>query len=159
MKKYLLFLMLVQLSLLAHAQKIAKINVNELMQIIDTSSQPIVVSFWATFCGPCNHEIPYFEKQLKLFEKQGVRLLLVSVDFKESFPKKLNAFVAKKKYRSKTVWLSETNGDVYMPLIDSSWGGAIPATLLLNKSKGRRQFFERELSEAEFVGALKKLVE
>ncbi len=132
---------------------------HELMQIMDTSSQPIVISFWATFCGPCNHEIPYFEKQVKLFQQYGVRLLLVSLDFKESFPKKLNAFVVKKKYKSQTFWLSETNGDVYMPLIDSSWGGAIPATLLLNKAKGRRQFFEREMSETEFVGSLKKLVE
>jgi len=39
-----------------------------------------VVEFWATWCGPCIRTIPHMSKMAKLFEKQGVKVIGVSID-------------------------------------------------------------------------------
>jgi len=39
-----------------------------------------VVEFWATWCGPCIRTIPHMTKMAKLFEKQGVKVIGVSID-------------------------------------------------------------------------------
>jgi thiol-disulfide isomerase/thioredoxin len=39
-----------------------------------------VVEFWATWCGPCVRTIPHMTKLAKTFEKQGVKIIGVSID-------------------------------------------------------------------------------
>jgi thiol-disulfide isomerase/thioredoxin len=39
--------------------------------------EPLLVHFWATWCGPCRTELP---KLVQLGRERGIRLLLVSVD-------------------------------------------------------------------------------
>ena len=39
-----------------------------------------VVEFWATWCGPCIRTIPHMTKIAKTFEKQGVKIIGVSID-------------------------------------------------------------------------------
>ena len=53
----MLFL-LVQVVLLA--QQVKKMGVEDLGSYIAKSEKPLIVSFWATWCGSCNEEIPYF---------------------------------------------------------------------------------------------------
>jgi hypothetical protein len=45
------------------------------------------------------------------------------------------------------VWLDEFDADYFIPKIDSSWSGALPATLLLNIQKGYRRFLDQVLTE------------
>lgn len=69
-----------------------KVKIDDLMKIIDTSSVPLVVNFWASWCGPCIKEIPWFEKSVAEFSEQKVKLLLVSLDFAEDYPKGIADF-------------------------------------------------------------------
>lgn len=41
---------------------------------------PLVVDFWATWCGPCKVEIPWFEKLHDQYAGQGLEILGVSTD-------------------------------------------------------------------------------
>lgn len=144
---------------LVQAQGIRKVKMDDVLQLIRESREPLIVNFWASWCTPCIHEIPWFEKQVAAYKEKGVKLVLVSLDFADDYPKNLQAFVKKNGCQSTVVWLSETNADSFCPKIDSSWQGTIPASLLVNNAKQYRQFFGRQLTEAQLAIELKKLVE
>jgi thiol-disulfide isomerase/thioredoxin len=42
--------------------------------------RPVMVNFWATWCGPCKVEIPWFEKLHDQYAGQGFEILGVSTD-------------------------------------------------------------------------------
>src|SRR6187431_2978614 len=142
----------------AEPQVISKWKVTDLEDYIAKSDTPTVVNFWATYCGPCLKEIPYFQEVVKQYEERGVKLLLVSLDFKESFPDKISSFAEKRKFNSPIVWLDETNADYFCPKVDSKWSGVMPATLFINNKKGYRSFFEEEMSKDKFETELKKIL-
>lgn len=131
----------------------------EVVQMIDTSKTPMVINFWASWCKPCVQEIPWFEKSIATFKNKNIQLVLVSLDFKSDYPKTLTQFVKKKAFSSKVLWLNETNADYFCSLIDSSWSGNIPATLMVNNAKEYRQFFDRQLPEARLLLELNQLVQ
>jgi thiol-disulfide isomerase/thioredoxin len=142
----------------ADSQSIKKWKITDLEEYIAKSDTPVIVSFWATYCVPCVKEIPYFQEVVKKHKDKGVKLLLVSLDFKESFPDKISTFADKRKFTSPIVWLDETNADYFCPKIDSKWSGVMPATLFINNKKGHRSFFEEEMPKDKFEAEVKKIL-
>ncbi len=140
-------------------QQIRKVKIGDVVKMIDTSTVPIVVNFWATWCAPCVHEIPWFESSVAELKDKNVKLVLVSLDFKSDFPDKIKAFVKSKGYKASILWLDETDADLFCPLIDNKWSGSIPATLMVNNKKGYRQFYGEQVPEMKLKQELKKLVE
>src|SRR5258706_13012223 len=149
MKKYLILGAAMLLVIFSFSQEIKRIKVTELEKTIRESKTPMVISFWATYCVPCVQEIPYFQKLVKKHEKDSVKLLLVSLDLQEDYAK-IKPFAAKRKFTAPISWLNETNADYFCPRIDSSWSGAIPATLFLNNKRGYRKFYEEQVPEEKF---------
>jgi thiol-disulfide isomerase/thioredoxin len=147
MKKILIIFTVLIFCKGVNAQSIQKLKSTELDSIIAASNTPLIVNFWATFCKPCVGEIPHFQK---LAEANNVRLLLVSLDLEEDYPKGIAAFAKKRKFTAPVAWLNETNADYFCPRIDSSWSGAIPASLFINNKTGYRKFIGDEISSAIF---------
>lgn len=132
--------------MVAGAQAIPKWKITSLENYIQNSNTPVIVNFWATYCVPCLEEIPYMIELTKKYSDRGVKLLLVSMDFEEMYPGKIQKFAKKRDLNAPIVWLDETNADYFCPRIDSAWSGVMPATLFFNQKTGYRSFFEEKLS-------------
>ena len=112
-----------------------------------------VVNFWATWCGPCVKELPYFEALHKRYEDQPVKVVLVSLDFEKHIVKKLLPFLNKKDIQSDVVLLADGKANNWIDKVDPSWSGAIPITLVYKGDK--REFYEKEFhSEQELVNII-----
>lgn len=137
-----------------HAQQIRVIKFDELQGIIQSNSTSIqVVNFWATWCGPCVKELPLFEK-LNAENKEGIKITLINLDFVDKLDK-VKSFVERKKMKADVLLLDEVDYNQWIDKVDKHWGGAIPATLVINNQNGKRKFIERELEEGE----LEKMIE
>lgn len=141
-----------------YTQDIPAWKLADLQAAMDTASGPTIINFWATFCKPCIAEIPYFQEAANRYRSKGVKLILVSLDLKESYPKAVRNFVVKRKVTAPVVFLDESNADLFLPAVDSSWSGSIPASLFINRSKGYRQFHETELSKATLDAEIRKML-
>ena len=136
-----------------HAQTVQRVKITDLEAIIRSSNRPMVINMWATWCVPCIEELPYFQEETARYG-DSVELLLVSLDFKEDFPSKIETFRSRRKISARTVWLDETDADYFCPKIDSAWSGAIPATLFVNPKKGYRHFIGEQLSREQLRNEL-----
>jgi thiol-disulfide isomerase/thioredoxin len=146
MKKYFITGVFLLAGVFCFSQAVKKIKVTELEKAIAESKTPLIVNFWATFCLPCIEEIPYFQRLVKKYEKDGVKLLLVSLDLKDDYSK-VGPFAKKRKFTAPLLWLDESNADYFCPKVDSSWSGAIPASLFINNKTGYRKFYEEQIPE------------
>jgi thiol-disulfide isomerase/thioredoxin len=97
---------------------------------------PLVVDFWATWCGPCKVEIPWFEKLHDQYAGQGLEILGVSADdLDKDDPAKL--FTEKRDIAN----FAQKMHMNYPVLIDAdsianSYGGldALPTTFYIDKN-------------------------
>jgi thiol-disulfide isomerase/thioredoxin len=42
--------------------------------------QPVLINFWASWCGPCRHEMPALQAVAKGYAAQGLHVVGVAVD-------------------------------------------------------------------------------
>lgn len=93
----------------------------------------------------------------KQYSDEKVEVLLVSLDFADQLEKVEN-FLKRKSISSKVWLLDESDANSYIDLVDTRWSGAIPMTLLINTTTGKRIFLEKELSQEELEHHLKLLL-
>ncbi|MBT8232780.1 MAG: TlpA family protein disulfide reductase [Saprospiraceae bacterium] len=106
-----------------------------------------VINFWATWCGPCVKELPYFEDLSERYDDKPVKVILVSLDFEKQIDKRLIPFLNKKEIKSEVVLLLDPKESTWIDKVDSEWSGAIPITLL--KSKNKSEFHEKVFHSKE----------
>ncbi|MEM9326359.1 MAG: TlpA disulfide reductase family protein [Bacteroidota bacterium] len=138
---------------LTQAQEVKVIKYPTLASEMDQFDGLTVVNFWATWCGPCIKELPYFEEANEL---DNVRVLLVSLDFPDE-QEKVKRFVSKKGLDSEIMLLDEKDYDAYMSKVDPSWSGAIPATLMV-ESNGRKHFYEKAFEREQLFAQINKFI-
>ncbi len=130
-----------------NAQTPSVYKIDALLKRIDNNSDTTyIVNFWATWCKPCIAELPDFEKIHSEYAAKKVKVLLVSLDFKEELDKRVKTFFDKNKYTAEVILLDEVNGNDFINKISEKWSGAIPATLITQKNKSFNEFFEKKLT-------------
>ncbi|MFA9192272.1 TlpA disulfide reductase family protein [Flavobacterium sp. FZUC8N2.13] len=147
MKYYILFAVMFLFSLQIQAQKIAVYDNYTALEkaVLSDANTTYVVNFWATWCAPCVKELPHFE-QLNS-ENKNVKVVLVSLDFKNQYEAKLLPFLKKKAIKSEVVLLTDKDYNTWLPAVDKDWSGSIPATLIIKD--GKKVFVEKMFASYE----------
>jgi len=141
------------------AQQPQIIKWSTLQEILDNKvDSTFVVNFWATWCKPCVTELPYFIETEKRMAEQLVKFYYISLDFKRDFSTRLLPFLQNENITSAVYLLDEPDYNSWINKVDSNWGGAIPATLIFNNSKGIHDFYEKEFAHGELEQTLKTYI-
>lgn len=151
--KNLICVLLITVALDAYSQDVEVIKFSDLQgKILSTEAPLTIFNFWATWCGPCVKEMPYFEKIDA--DNNDVKVYFVSVDFLQDL-EKVQKFIAKRGVKSEVFFLDEKDPDTYMRKVSEEWSGAIPATLFVT-DLGKTFFHEKAFSKEELQSAVEK---
>ena len=147
MKRIVTILVLLSLLIKGFSQNVSVIKITDLeKRIRNNSDTTYIVNFWATWCAPCVKELPDFDSIYTTYKNEKVKMLLVSMDFKEDLKTKVIPFINAKKLKAEVLILDEINGNYFIPKISDQWSGAIPATLIINNKKLINHFYEKKLN-------------
>jgi thiol-disulfide isomerase/thioredoxin len=151
MKLFLSFALLMVFIVPGTAQQptLPAYNADAVLKRASAPDTVYVINFWASWCPPCVLELPEFNKLQAAYADKPVKILLVSLDFKDDYPMRLAEFVRKKRIIPEVVWFSETDPNAFLPKIDKSWEGSIPATLIIQPGKKYRKFTESTMNAGQ----------
>ena len=106
-----------------------------------------IINFWASWCKPCVAEMPYFMQAGKKYKNQKVKTVFVTLDsVKER--ERVKQFLTQKGVTDAVYLLNETNPNVWIDKIETTWGGSIPATIFYRSGK-KVYFREGDFTETE----------
>lgn len=100
------------------------------VRLRDLRGKPVVLNFWATWCGPCNAEMPMLVEMEKQYSARGVLFIGASLDEAKT-KARIPAFLSEHKVTF-PVWFGATADD----LDKLKLGNAAPATAFLD-AEGR----------------------
>jgi thiol-disulfide isomerase/thioredoxin len=109
-------------------------KIGQMLNRLNQSDTVYVVNFWATWCKPCVAELPSLDSLDKECRGTNVKVLLVSLDFKDELDSKVNPFLRSHKISASCVLLDEANGNDFIDRISEKWSGGIPATFYKKNS-------------------------
>jgi peroxiredoxin len=122
----------------------------ERLRLASYKGKVVLLNFWATWCGPCKVEIPWFIEFQKTYEEQRFTVLGVSMD--EGGWSAVNPYVASQKVNYPIVLGNEQ--------VNMLYGGieALPTTLLIGRD-GRVAYVHAGLiSKGEYVQEITQLL-
>jgi thiol-disulfide isomerase/thioredoxin len=116
--------------------RVTEIDANGLKKLIPQNApeaKPLLVNFWATWCGPCREEFPDLVKLNAKMKDKGVDFITVSLDDVEDIKTKVPEFLNSMHAQMPAYLLNTAEQEDAIKAIDTNWGGSLPGTFLFNK--------------------------
>ena len=63
--------------------QISKNNEAETIRLSDLKGKGVMLNFWATWCKPCEREMPYMQELYPKYKELGIEIVAVSLDSTE----------------------------------------------------------------------------
>jgi thiol-disulfide isomerase/thioredoxin len=111
------------------------VNFDQLEPLLHQDDDTVhLVNFWATWCVPCREEMPAIQEVEKKYSDMKFKVLLVSLDFPSQVEKSLIPYLKSNNIRSQVVLLNDPDQNRWIDLVDKTWSGDIPFTLIYGKN-------------------------
>ncbi len=121
---------------------------SELQNLIDDGDHEVLIlNFWSTTCAPCIKEMPHFNSLDTAYGDKRVKILLVSLEKAKRLDTHIYPFVKKLAIVPEVVVLTDPNYNIWTDNIDTSWYGALPATLITKGDERKFRFGSYETYE------------
>lgn len=120
------------------------------VKLADYKGKVVLLNFWATYCGPCKIEIPWFVEFETQYKDQGFAVLGVALD--EEGWDIVKPYIQQKKVNYRVVMGTDTVAQLY--------GGIenLPTTFILDRDGKIANIHIGLVSKSEYVDDVKKLL-
>jgi cytochrome c biogenesis protein CcmG/thiol:disulfide interchange protein DsbE len=121
------------------------------VHLSDYKGKVVLLDFWATWCGPCKIEIPWFMEFEQEYRSRGFEVLGVSMD--DDGWKAITPYVTAKKMNYRVVLGDDKTADQY--------GGleALPTTFVIDRDGRVAATHVGLANKKEFSDAIEKLLD
>ncbi|MEM7030104.1 MAG: TlpA disulfide reductase family protein [Chloroflexota bacterium] len=121
----------------------------EVVSLSDFAGQPVIINFWATWCGPCEAEMPDIEAAYLAHKDEG--LIVLAVDMAEH-PETVRSFV--NYYELTFHILIDVDQDV-----GNHYGArALPTTYFVDRSGNIVHMYFGQMRESDIEVGLRKIL-
>jgi thiol-disulfide isomerase/thioredoxin len=121
----------------------------------DIDGKPMVVEFWATWCGPCKQSIPHLTKLQKKYGADRLNIIGVTNPDKDQDDAKIERFVKKQGSRM-NYWVVSDEGEMGRDWMKAADQDGIPCAFIVGK-QGKIQFIGHPM-DRKFEDILGKVV-
>jgi thiol-disulfide isomerase/thioredoxin len=111
--------------------KVTQIDASGLKDLLNPNGKPLLINFWATWCGPCREEFPDLVK-IGRDHKDQIDLITISLDESSEIDGDVPEFLAQMRSESPAYLLKTPDADAAIELVSKDWSGALPFTILFN---------------------------
>jgi thiol-disulfide isomerase/thioredoxin len=125
----------------ANPPKVTQIDDAKIRQLLKPEGKPLLVNFWATWCGPCREEFPDLVKIDDEYSGK-IDFITVSLDFVEELETGVPKFLTEMNAEMPTYLLTSADENALISSIAKDWSGALPFTILYNE-KGEISFLRQ----------------
>ncbi len=135
-----------------HAPEFELKDVNgKVVHLADYKGKVVLLDFWATWCGPCGIEIPWFVEFQRKYKDRGLEVVGISMD--DDGWKAITPFVGEHKINYRVLLGDDKTGDLY--------GGveALPTTFVVDREGRVASVHVGLASKKDFEDAIEQLLQ
>ena len=115
--------------------------------------KPLLLNFWATWCGPCKSELPAFDKAYKEYGEEIAFLMVNLTDGSRDTVDSVKAFVNENEYSFPVYFDTEYEGSNAYKVT------SIPLTILIDKNGNVYQSHVGAMNESRLNGYIEDLMD
>ncbi len=131
------------------AARVTKVDDAAFRKLLVPNGKPLMINFWATWCGPCREEFPDLVK-LDAEYRGKIDFITVTLDFEEELNTGVPKFLADMKAQMPTFLLVTPDETAAIAAVSKEWAGALPFTVIYD-AKGAQTFFHQGIIDPAAV--------